>query len=126
MSDFLWRVHCPAAKGACRQRVYSRYCGIDVHKDSVTGCVLVYADGAEPAVRQREFATHQQALGNLRCWLQAQKVTAVAMESTGVYWQPVWQAWEGNFELTLANPDQIKTMPGARQTRGTVNGLPSY
>ena len=96
------------------QILYSRCCGIDVHKDSVTACVLVYSDGAEPAVRQREFATHKKALGNLRFWLQAQKVTAVAMESTGVYWKPVWQALEGTFELTLANPYQIKTMPGRK------------
>jgi transposase len=95
---------CPAAKGACMQTLYSRCCGIDVHKDSVTVCVLVYAGSADPEVRKREFATHKKALGNLRLWLHAQKVTHVAMESTGVYWKPVWQALEGNFELILANP----------------------
>jgi transposase len=96
------------------QILYSRCCGIDVHKDSVTACVLIYADSPEPEVRKREFATHKKALGNLRLWLFAQKVTQVAMESTGVYWKPVWQALEGNFELTLANPYQIKTMPGRK------------
>jgi len=104
----------PGGERSFMQILYSRCCGIDVHKDSVTACVLVYSDGAEPEVRKREFATHKKALGNLRLWLHAQKVTQVAMESTGVYWKPVWQALEGNFELTLANPYQIKTMPGRK------------
>lgn len=80
----------------------------------MTACVLVYADGAEPEVRKKEFATHKKALGNLRLGLHAQKVTHVAMESTGVYWKPVWQALEGNFDVTLANPYQIKTVPGRK------------
>jgi transposase len=96
------------------QILYSRCCGIDVHKDSVTACVLVYADGQEAEIRKKEFATHFKALGNLRFWLSAQKVTHVAMESTGVYWKPVWQALEGHFELILANPFQIKTVPGRK------------
>jgi transposase len=96
------------------QILYSRCCGIDVHKDSVTACVLVYADGKEPEVRKKEFRTHFKALGNLRWWLFAQKVTHVAMESTGVYWKPVWQALEGHFELILANPFQVKTVPGRK------------
>jgi transposase len=96
------------------QILYSRCCGIDVHKDSVTACVLVYADGKEPEVRRKEFQTHFKALGNLRFWLFAQKVTHVAMESTGVYWKPIWQALEGHFELILANPYQVKTVPGKK------------
>jgi transposase len=96
------------------QILYSRCCGIDVHKDSVTACVLVYADGKEPEVRTKEFQTHFKALLNLKMWLLAQKVTHVAMESTGVYWKPVWQALEGHFQLILANPHQVKTMPGKK------------
>jgi len=96
------------------QILYSRCCGIDVHKDSVTVCVLVYSGSAEPDIRKREFATHYKALLNLKMWLLAQKVTHVAMESTGVYWKPVWQALEGSFQLILANPQQIRSMPGRK------------
>ena len=78
----------------------------------MTVCVLIYCGSAEPEVRKREFATHKKALGNLRLWLHALKVTPVAMESTGVYWKPVWQTLEGNFDLILANPYQMKTIPG--------------
>jgi transposase len=96
------------------QIVYSRCSGIDVHKDSVTVCVLVYSSSAEPDVRKREFATHYKALLNLKLWLMAQKVTHVAMESTGVYWKPVWEALDGHFQLILANPYQVKQIPGRK------------
>jgi transposase len=96
------------------QILYSRCCGIDVHKDSVTVCVLIYSGQPEPEIRKKEFATHFKALGELRFWLFSQKVTHVAMESTGVYWKPVWQALEGHFELILANPYQVKTVPGKK------------
>jgi transposase len=96
---------------------FSRCCGLDVHKDSVTACVLVYSGSAEPEVRKKQFETHWKALGNLRLWLFAQKVTHVAMESTGVYWKPVWQALEGHFQLILGNPYQIKNIPGRKADR---------
>src|SRR5947209_13471791 len=111
---FFCRVHSPGGGKVLMQILYSRCCGIDVHKDSVTACVLVYKDKPEPEVRKKEFATHKQALGNLRLWLHANQVTHVAMESTGVYWKPVWQGLEGNFDLTLANPFQIKSVPGRK------------
>jgi len=88
--------------------------GPTTSKDSVTACALVYADGQEPEVRRKEFATHVKALGMLRLRLFSQKVSHVAMESTGVYGKPVWQALEGHFALILANPFQIKTMPGRK------------
>jgi transposase len=93
---------------------YSRCCGIDVHKDSVTACVLVYSQLPQPEVRKKEFATHFKALLNLKLWLLAQKVTHVVMESTGVYWKAVWQALEGKFSLILANPYQVKNIPGQK------------
>lgn len=96
------------------QILYSRCCGIDVHKDSLTVCVLTYSSQPEPRIRKREFATYFKALQNLKRWLSAQKVTHVAMESTGVYWKPVWQALDGSFELILANPFQVKNIPGRK------------
>ena len=96
------------------QILYSRCCGIDVHKGSVTVCVLIYSGRPEPEIRKKEFATHFKALGELRFWLSSQKVTHVAMESTGVYWKPVRQALEGHFELILANPYQVKNIPGKK------------
>lgn len=114
MSGFLFCVHASRQKEPYMQILYSRCCGIDVHKDSVTVCVLVYSGSTEPDIRKREFATYWKALSNLRIWLRAQKVTHVAMESTGVYWKPVWQALEGHFQLILANPYQVKNLPGRK------------
>jgi transposase len=55
-----------------------------------------------------------KALLNLKMWLLAQKVTHVVMESTGVYWKPVWEALDGHFQLLLANPYQVKSIPGRK------------
>jgi hypothetical protein len=59
----------PAAKGAFMQILVSRACGIDVHKDMLAVCVLVYRDGKEPEARYKEFASHQKALTALGNWL---------------------------------------------------------
>jgi transposase len=97
------------------QIVVSRSCGIDVHKDTLAVCVLIYSeDKREPEAHFKEFATHQKALAALRAWLSALQVTQVAMESTGVYWKPVWYALEGHFQLLLANPFQVKALPGKK------------
>jgi transposase len=104
----------PATERCCMQILYSRCCGIDVHLKSVTVCVLVYREAPEPEARKREFATHFKALLDMKMWLLAQKVTHVAMESTGVYWKPVWQTLEGHFQLVLANPFQVKNIPGRK------------
>jgi len=80
----------------------------------VTACVLLYEDSPKPQMRRKEFATHGKALETLRSWLSAQKVTHVALESTGVYWKPVWHALESHFKLLLLNPYQVKNMPGKK------------
>lgn len=68
-------------------------------------------------MRKKEFATHRKALGYLSSWRHTLQVTHVARESTSVYWKPVWQALEGKFDLILANPYQIKTVPGGKTAR---------
>jgi transposase len=93
------------------QVVYSRCCGLDVHKKSVTACVLVFDQHGGRSVRKKQFETHQQGLQRLMLWLYASKVAQVAMESTGVYWKPVWNALEKHFPLILANPYQVKSIP---------------
>ena len=96
------------------QVVYSRCCGLDVHKDQVTACVLVLGDNGRREVRAREFATHWKELQKLKMWLHACKVTQVAMESTGVYWKPVWHVLDGQFGLLLANPYHMHNIPGRK------------
>jgi transposase len=94
--------------------VYRRCCGIDVHKDSVTACVLVNEPGKQREVRKKEFRTYWSDLQKLKLWLYASKVEHVAMESTGVYWKPVWNVLEGHFPLLLANPYHMRNIPGQK------------
>src|SRR4051812_6721569 len=92
------------------QELYSRCAGFDVHKDSVMVCLLI--DRAEPIIR--EFATTTQELLRLRDWLIEHSIKHIAMESTGVYWKPIWNILEDGFELMLVNAQHIKQVPGRK------------
>ena len=97
--------------------VYRCCCGIDVHKDSVTVCVLWAETKGKSRQEKRMFATFTQDLLALSDWLHACGVTHVAMESTGVYWKPVWHILEGHFELLLVNAQHVKAIPGRKTDR---------
>src|SRR5215216_6137825 len=91
--------------------VYERCCGLDVHKRSVVACVITPADGG-PTKVIRSFGTMTTDLLALADWLAELGVTQVAMESTGVYWKPVWNLLEEQFTLLLVNAQHIKAVPG--------------
>src|SRR5438874_3755180 len=93
------------------QVVHEGCSGLDVHKKSVTACVL-WASGRRR--QTRAFGTFTQELLELGDWLRACGVTHVAMESTGVYWKPVWNVLEGQFEILLVNAQHIKAVPGRK------------
>ena len=93
------------------QVVHEVCCGLDVHKKSVTACVL-WASGRRR--QTRAFGTFTRELLELGDWLRACGVTHVAMESTGVYWKPVWNLLEGLFEVLLVNAQHIKAVPGRK------------
>ena len=96
------------------ETIFERVGALDVHKAQVTACVRVpdAAGRREPHVA--EFATTVQGLIALRDWLAAYRVSHVAMEATGVYWQPVWHMLEDDFELTLCNARHVKQVPGRK------------
>jgi transposase len=95
--------------------VNPRCCGLDVHLKSVTACLLVSeAERARPRKEVRTFATMPADLAALGDWLTAEGCTTVAMESTGVYWKPVWLALEGRVHLLLANAQHVKNVPGRK------------
>src|SRR6266852_524648 len=91
--------------------VHEVWCGLDVHKKSVTACVL-WASGRRKQIR--EFGTFTRDLLELADWLRSCGVTHAAMESTGVYWKPVWNLLEGQFEVLLVNAQHIKAVPGRK------------
>ena len=93
---------------------WRRCCGIDVHKDTAVVCVLG-ADGSDGKPVRKTYGTFQGDLIRLRVWLKQLRVTHIAMESTGVYWMPVWNVLEDpQFELLLANPAQLKALQGRK------------
>jgi Transposase len=94
--------------------LYPRCCGLDVHKKTIVACVLV--TGPEGTVQQevRTFATMTDELLALADWLAVKGVSHVAMESTGVYWKPVYNVLEGSFTLLLVNAQHIKAVPGRK------------
>jgi len=93
------------------QVVHEVCCGLDVHKKSVTACV-VWAAGRRR--QTRAFGTFTRDLLELGDWLRSCGATHVALESTGVYWKPVWNLLEGQFEVLLVNAQHIKAVPGRK------------
>jgi transposase len=96
------------------ETIFERVGALDVHKAQVTACVRVPDDGGRREPHLAEFVTTVQGLIALRDWLAAHRVTHVAMEATGVYWQPVWHLLEDDFELTLCNARHVKNVPGRK------------
>jgi transposase len=94
--------------------VYERCCGLDLHKRTVVACVIVPGPQGVPRKTIRTFGTMTEDLLALADWLTEQGVTQLAMESTGVYWKPVWNLLEGDFALLLANARHIKAVPGRK------------
>ena len=95
--------------------VYARCAGLDVHKKTVVAGVRV--PGPEPGERRGEvqtFPTTMAGLTALADWLTAHEVTHVAMESTGVYWRPVYAVLEGLMTVLLVNARHVKMVPGRK------------
>jgi transposase len=96
------------------QVLYERCCGLDVHKKSVVACLLLAPAGRASSREVRTFGTMTDDLLALADWLREAGCTHVAMESTGVYWKPIWNLLEGQVTLLLANAQHIKAVPGRK------------
>lgn len=99
--------------------LYPCCAGLDVHKKSVSACIRIRR-GNRTEIKTAVFATFTQDLEDLGHWLEQNEVRQVAMESTGVYWTPVWNILErcdGPFELTLVNAQHVHALPGRKTDR---------
>jgi transposase len=95
--------------------LYERCCGLDIHKRTVVACLVKSEPGrGRPHKEVRTFGTMTRELLAMADWLEAQGVTHVAMESTGVYWKPVHNLLEERFQLLLVNAQHIKAVPGRK------------
>ncbi len=96
-------------------RVYHTICcGLDVHKKSVTACVMWGPAGVEPQFEIRQFGTTSAELEEMATWLIDAGCTIAVMESTGSYWKPVWNVLEDRIELILANAAHVRALPGEK------------
>lgn len=94
--------------------LHPRCAGLDVHQKTVVACVRI-AEGGKVTHEVRTFGTTTHGLGGLAAWLAENGVTHAVMESTGVYWKPVWHILDdGDVELVLANARDVKNVPGRK------------
>ena len=92
--------------------LYPSCCGLDVHKKTVVATVMLTPADGQVSQHTRTFATTTSQLLALSDWLSQQQVTHVAMESTGVYWRPVFNLLEASVTVILVNAQHIKAVPG--------------
>ena len=88
--------------------LYTCCAGLDVHKKTVVACVRRISAGGRVLKEVRTFETTTRDLLSLADWLRAEGATHAAMESTGVYWKPVFNILEGQVEVILVNAQHIK------------------
>jgi len=88
--------------------------GLDVHQETVVACILFGPLEKRPNKTIDSFSTTTSGLLKLQDWLNSHGVTDVVMESTGVYWKPVWNILEADFRLILANAKHVKNVPGRK------------
>src|SRR5690242_12936715 len=87
--------------------LFERCAGLDVHKQSVVACVIRTAPTGPPQIETRSFGTMTADILCLSDWLAEREVTHVAMESTGVYWKPLFNLLEGTFVVWILNAQHV-------------------
>jgi transposase len=94
--------------------LYTRCAGLDVHKKTIRVCLQIREANGQPQKEFRTYKTTTEEILALADWLTGQDCTHVAMEGTGVYWKPIYNLLEGNFELLVVNAQHIKAVPGRK------------
>jgi transposase len=92
------------------EQVINRGCGLDVHEKTVVATI----DGQGLQRETRTYDTFTESLIELRNWLKQQQVSHLAMESTGVYWKPIFNILEADFSILLVNARHLKNVPGRK------------
>jgi transposase len=95
------------------QIIYERCAGLDVHKRSAVACLL-FPEHGQPHKERQTFSTMTPDLLRLRDWLKDHDCTCVAMESTGVFWKPIYNLLEEHFQVFVVNAQHIKAVPGRK------------
>jgi transposase len=96
------------------QVLYPCCCGLDVHKRFVVACLITRDEQGQAHKELRRFSTLTPEVLRLCDWLQGAGCTHVALESTGVYWKPLFNLMEGLFQIVLVNAQHMKAVPGRK------------
>jgi transposase len=97
--------------------VYERCAGLDVQKKNVKACFSSPGAEGHRTKETRTYLTMTQNLSEMRDWLKEQGCTHIALQATGVYWKPIYNLLEGDFEILVVNAHHIKTVPGRKTER---------
>src|SRR6201984_3914576 len=96
------------------ETLVERGCGLDVHQATVVACLLIVRRDGKVEKQGRTFGAATREVLSMREWLLSQGCSHVAMESTGVYWKPVYAILEGAFQIVVANAQHVKKVPGRK------------
>ena len=94
--------------------LYERCAGLDVHKKNVKACFSAPGKDGHRQKETRTYLTMTPNLLEMRDWLKEQGCTHIALEATGVYWRPIYNLLEGDFEILVVNAHHIKAVPGRK------------
>lgn len=96
------------------EEIYERCCGLDVHRDSITACIMI-GSGTQKQKIIKTFLTFTRDIKELANWLKSYDVCHVAVESTGIYWKPIFNVFENQtFDICLVNAQHVKNVPGRK------------
>lgn len=95
------------------EEILDRCCGLDVHRDSITACTMI-GNGSQKRKQIRTFSTFTDNIQELANWLKSLGIQKVAVESTGIYWKPIFNVFEGEFDVILVNAQHVKNVPGRK------------
>jgi transposase len=95
------------------EETLNRCCGLDVHRDTITACVMI-GNGSKRHKEIRTFSTFTSHIEELAVWLKSLEIKHVAVESTGIYWKPIFNIFECEFDVILVNAQHVKNVPGRK------------
>lgn len=95
------------------EEILDRCCGLDVHRDTITACVMI-GNGPKKCKEIKTFSTFTCHIEELAKWLKSFGIKHVAVESTGIYWKPIFNVFENDFDVILVNAQHVKNVPGRK------------
>jgi transposase len=96
------------------EEILDRCCGLDVHRDTIAACVMI-GNGSQKRKEIKTFSTFTCGIQELASWLKSLAIRHVAVESTGIYWKPIFNLFEGDFfDVILVNAQHVKNVPGRK------------